>query len=224
MATAQAALDSARVYLNDVGQQIWTNTTLLPYLKEAHRDLLLLLWLNGIPVIREKSASINVTAVSGVTLTLPNDLLEPIWLKERPQGSSEDWIPMIEMEFEPDIPQADTLRYWCWREEAINFVGATTNRSVLLRYWKGLTTIIDATTNLGFILAEAFLGPQTAGYAAGSVGNITLAQEMLYVKDVNIGIAGSKLHMIIQSNIKGQQNLPARRIAYRRFSRSRLLL
>src|SRR5438128_3118184 len=149
MSTARSALDSARVYLNDVNSQIWTNTVLIPYLKEAHKDLLLVLWLNGIPVLREKSAIINVNA-NVITLTLPSDLLEPIWLKERAQSSSDDWIPVTETEFEPDLNKDTTLRYWAWREEAINFIGATTNREVLLRYWKSIATIVDSTSALGF--------------------------------------------------------------------------
>lgn len=224
MATAQSALDSARVYLNDVGSQMWSNTVLLPYLKEAHKDLLLILWLNGLPVVLEKSAVINVTAVTGVTLTLPTDLLEPIELKERTQGSIEDWLPMREVDFEPDsLIQNSTLEVWCWREEVINLVGSTTNRSVLLRYWKSLAAIVDATSALGFIMAESFLGPQTAGYACGSVGNTTLAAELLWIQNSNVGIAGSRLDMIIRANVKGMQNLPARRLPYRRFSRSRLM-
>lgn len=224
MATATTALDSARTYLNDVGKQLWTDAILIPYLKEAHKDLLLVLWLNGIPVIKEKSASINVTAVSGVTLTLPSDLLEPIELKERTQGSSENWIPMTETDWEPDISQTNTLRYWTWREEAVNFVGATTNRSVLMRYWKSIATITAASDALGFILSEAFLGPQCAGYAAGSIGNTSLASDLLWVQGVTSGIAGAKLDMIVRANIKGQQGLPARRIPYRRFARSRFNL
>jgi hypothetical protein len=224
MALASVALASARSYLNDIGQQIWTDAILLPYLKEAHKDLLLVLWLNGIPVIREKSASIGVTA-GVLTLTLPSDLLEPIWLKERAVGgTNQDWIPMTETDFEPDRLQTDTLRYWAWREEAINFIGATTNRQVLLQYWKSIADIVDANSALGFLMAEVFLGPQCAGYAANATGNTTLAGELSYINGVNVGVAGAKLDMIIRANVKGQQNLPARRIPYRRFARSRLLL
>lgn len=224
MALASEALDSARVYLNDTKKQIWTDTTLIPYLKEAYRDLLLVLWLNGMPVIKEKSATINVNANAlDLGVNQPADLIEPISLKERTQGSSESWIPMVEVGFEPDISKDTILRYWDWREEKIVFVGATSNREVLLRYWKSLTLPVDATTPLGFIFAEIFLGPQTAGYAAGSVGNTTLAGELLYVQSQAVGIAGGKLDMIVRANVKGSQNLPARRIPYRRFDRNRLL-
>lgn len=222
MATAQAALDSARVYLNDVGSQIWDNNTLLPYLKEAHKDLLLVLWLNDIPVIKEISSTpINVAAL-GITITVPTDLLEPIEIKERTQGSSEDWILMREMDYIPvGITQETTLRYWSWREEVLNLIGATTAREVIIKYWKSLSELSSANSNLGFTLAEAFLGPQAAGYAAGSVSNLTLAGELLWIQGQSVGIAGAKLDMILRANIKGQQNLPVRRIPYRRFTRFR---
>lgn len=224
--TAAAAFSSARVYLNDANQQIWTDAVLLPYLKEAHKDLLLVLWLNGIPVIKEKSAAINVTAVSGLVVTLPTDLIEPISLKERLQTSTSvnDYVPMVEKDFEPDITQTETLRYWAWREETIALVGATTNRTVLLRYYKSIATITGASDSLGFIFAEAFCGPQTAAYAAGSVGNTSLASELLWVNSGNLGVAGGKLDMILRANIKGMQNLPARRLPYRRHSRAKFLL
>ena len=224
MATAVTALESARSYLNDNGAQIWTDSALLPYLREAYRDLIMSLWLNGLPVIREKAAAPITVGVGVLFLTLPADLIEPIWLKERASGSSEDYIPMTETEFTPDFKQDTTLRYWDWRDEKINFIGATTAREVSLRYWKGLTVPTGANSSLGFIFAEIFLGPQTAAYASSSVGNTTLAGELGYVQGQRVGIAGSKLDMIIRANIKGQQNLPARRIPYRRFARSRLLL
>lgn len=223
MALASVALDSARTYLNDVGKSIWTDAVLIPYLKEAHKDLLLILWLNNIPVVKEKSAAIAVTAVSGLELTLPTDFLEPITLKEKLQGSSESYSPMVEVDWEPDTTQEQNLRFWAYREEKIQFVGATTNRSVLLKYYKSLADIVDATSPLGFIMSEAFLGPQTAGYAAGAVGSTTLAGELLYIPDKNIGVAGPRIDMIVRANIKGQQNLPARRIGYRRFARRRLI-
>jgi hypothetical protein len=217
MATATAALDSARSYLNDVGKSIWTDSVLLPYLKEAHRDLQIMLFLNGIPVLKERSATLQVAAGAIILANQPADLLEPILMKERSSGSSEGWITMQEQDYESDIQQMSSLIYWCWREEAINFVGATTNREVLLRYWKGLTLPIDENSILGFIFAEVFLGPQAAGYAAKAVGNITLAAE-------NFDAAKQKLDIIIRANIKGAQGRSSRRVPYRRFSRQRMLL
>lgn len=219
MSTAITALDSARSYLNDVGKSIWDDSTLLPYLKEAHRDLQIMLWLNGLPVLKEKSAIIQVTAGSlNLDPNQPTDLIEPIWMKERASGSSEDYVTITEGDWESDLVRLDiNLNFWIWREEKINFKGASSNREVLLRYWKGLTTPTNENSVLGFIFAEVFLGPQTAQYAARSVGNPTLANECL-------DTAKEKLDIIIRANVKGMQGMSARRIPYRRFSRNRMLL
>lgn len=221
MALASEALDSARVYLNDTANQIWSNTKLLPFLKEAYRDLLVQLWLNGIPVIKEKTSTPIEVAAGDLSLTLPADFIEPIRLKERLDGTSDSYSDMTEKEFEPDYSQSESLNYWAFREGAIQFVGATTAREILLYYWKSLTVPTAANSALGFTFAEIFLGPQTAGYASGSVGNLTLAGQLLYIPPDNLGVAGSKLDAIIRANIKGQQSLPARRIPFRRANRSR---
>jgi len=217
MGTAADAFNSARSYLNDINAQIWTDGKLLPHLKEAHRDLQLALWLNGLPVLRERSAVINVAA-NAVDLgsTQPADLLEPTKVMERTQGSTEDWVHMDETDFEPDIDKATTLKYWAWREEKIVFVGATTNREIKLFYMKSLTLPTTASSTLGFIFAEIFLGPMTAQYASRSVGNSTLADETL-------SAAREKLDMVIRANVKGQQNLPVRRRPYRRSGRVSLI-
>lgn len=214
MATAKEVFDSARaVYLNDAGGQVFTDSVLLPHLKEAHRDLQLHLLINGLPVIREKSDVIPVVALS-TELTLPADFIEAISLKER-GSSSDEWVSMTEKDFEPDYQQSTTLIFWCNRDEKIMLVGATTNREVLLRYNKGLTLPKDETSQMGFRLAEVFLAAQTAQYAARALGSDSLADDCLKAAEL-------KLDLVVRANIKGQQSLPVRRIPYRRYRRSGL--
>ena len=213
MALASEALDSARTYLNDQGKQIWSDALLIPFLKEAYKDLLLALKLNEIPVIMEKSAAITVN-IGATTLTLPADIVEPVKLKERLFGSSESFINMSEKAWEPDITQSSTLRYWAWREEVLELVGATTKREVLLFYIKTLTAPTLASSSLGFINAETYLGPKTAVYAASSLGNSTLAGEANR-------IAEDKLEIIIRYNVKNKQGLPVRRLPYNRIGKMR---
>lgn len=216
--TAADALDSARVYLNDVGKQIWTDVVLLPYLKEAYRDLLLELELQQIPILRSKSTATTVN-IGDTTVTLPSDFVLPIKLTEKSFGSSDAPTPMVECDFEPAVDATDTLRYWAFRNGVIDLVGSTTKRSVYLYYESGPTIPTAAGSSLGITNAEIFLGPQTAGYAAGSVGNRSLAVELLFIKSTQLGIAGGKLESIIRANVKNQQNLPARRIPYHRGGR-----
>src|SRR3990167_910066 len=105
MANAVDALDSARVYLNDTAKQNWSDVKLLPYLKEAYRDMLISLWLNGIPIMREKTSSPIDVAIGALTLTLPADFVEPIKLKERSDGTNDSYVDMHEKVFEPDLEQ-----------------------------------------------------------------------------------------------------------------------
>lgn len=215
MALTSVALDSARAYLNDTGKRIWTDVKLLPYLKEAHRDLQLQVWLHGIPVLNEKAAASTITA-GDTTLTLPSDFVEPIRLKEGAVGDTVDnFVDMIEKSFEPDDVQTTELRYWAYREEQVQLIGATADRDVILYYYKGLTLPTSAASQLGLTFGEMFIGPQTAGYAAGATGNTTLASELLFVSETQLGIAGSKLDAIIRANTKGMQTIPTRRKPYR---------
>ena len=215
MANASEALDSARVYLNDTAKNMWTDAKLLPYLKEAYRDMLINLWLNGIPIQKEKTSSPITVAIGILTLTLPADFIEPIKLKERLALSNDGYVDMFEKAFEPDVQQTTELRYWAFREGGIQFVGSTTAREVLLFYWKTLTIPTEAGNPLGFTFAEVFLGPKTAAYAAGSVGNPTLAEEANALAEI-------KFDVILRANIKGQQSLPTRRVPYRRARRARV--
>src|SRR3989304_3632608 len=80
MALVSVALDQARAVLNDTSSppKFYTNTVLLPHLKEAHRELQVLLWENGLPVIKEVTAVIDVAAnATSLGANLPVDILEP---------------------------------------------------------------------------------------------------------------------------------------------------
>jgi len=232
--TAAIPLGIARnVYLNDTNAQIWTDAVLIPFLQEAYRDLIMVLWLNGLPVVRAKTTVLTIPigktsmGPNGANV-LPADMLEPVWLKERATGATNDeWVPMSERDFEPDLlTTPTTLSYWAWRQEDIFFpsVGASTSRDIRMNYHATLTIPVVSTDSLNYIFAESFLAPQLSGYAAGSVGNDTLAGKLLWVQVVQVGIAGSKLDMIIRANVKNQQNIPARRLPYRRSMRGRYWL
>ena len=223
MALASVALNSARsVYLNDRGKQIWSDTLLLPHLQEAYRDLVLALTLNGLSILKEKSSAITVN-VGDTSLTLPADFYEPIRLRERDFSSSnpDDYIDMIQTDFPSDTNPDVTLRMWSYNQQVIKLIGATTKRSVLLFYLGGLTVPSSSASDLIFALAENFLAPQTAAYAAGSTGNLALASQLLYIPDIQLGVSGGKLSQIIRINVKNMQGLPVRRIPYHRAIRTK---
>jgi hypothetical protein len=208
MANVDVALKIARTYLGDDRGVKFTDATLMPKLQQAHRELQLKLWLNGLPVTKEVSAIFTVPAGAvDLGVNQPTDLIEPQLMKEKAVGEPiSRFIDMTEVNELPDVDQSDSLRYWCWREEIITLLGATTTREVRLDYIKGLTIPVLKTDPIGFILGEAFLGPRTAALAGA---------------DSNED-AQNRLSEIIAANVRGSQSLPTRRRPYRRF-RTRII-
>lgn len=212
MALASAVFAESQALLNDVAKSIWTDAVLLPFLQKAHRELQVLIWENGLDVIKEITTVIEVAAnATSLGASLPTDLLEPKTLQERVNGSTSenDWRDVPEADPLPRISPTVSIQYWNWREEVIEFIAPTTDREVKLRYFKGLTVPIESSSPIGFIFGETFLGPRTAALAAGSVGNTTRADELN--TDSALWIP-----KILAANVKRGQAIPTRRIPYRR--------
>lgn len=69
------------------------------------------------------------------SLVLPTDMLMPLRLWERANGTADTFIPMKQAPngLEP-INQVDRLVYWEWRADRLNFVGSTISRDIRIRY------------------------------------------------------------------------------------------
>lgn len=135
MATADETIEAAGLMLNDFGLITWTKERLFKHLLQAHKDLQVELLLHGLPVIKKVSPIIVVSAGSlNLGANQPTDLVEPISLWERANGSSDSFVEMKEKGWEPETVQANELRYWDWRGELILFVGATSARDVKVKY------------------------------------------------------------------------------------------
>jgi len=212
MANASAAFLEAQALLNDVAKQYFTDAVLLPSLQKAHRELQVLLWENGLPVIKEVTSVIDIAAnATSLGGSLPSNILEPKALQERPDGSTseDDWTDVSETDNLPRIEPTTRIQYWAWREETIEFIAPTTDREVKLRYLKGLTVPTSASNPIGLIFGELYLGPRTAAIAVQNVGNPTRADEL------NVD-AAFWIPKILAANVKRGQAVPTRRIPYRR--------
>lgn len=205
---ASEPIEEAKGLLNDVSGHIYTDTRLIPLLQKAYRELQTKMMLNGLPVLKEVSTSVNVltgTVSLGDGTGLPTDFVYPIELEERAQGSAEFFQPMSETEWEPSQQQTSYLRVWNWREEEIKFLGATTDREVKIKYMKGLTRITATTTPISINNAVTYLAARCAGIAAFVIGeNPSRATEL----NADAGIALQELLTIL---VKRQQGLPVRR-------------
>src|SRR3990167_4176745 len=135
-------LTATRPLLNDVGSSLYTDTQLLPFFKDAYKDLEDIMVEHGLQVTSEIDSVKTISALATTYGTLPSLMVYPITIFERiPGGTDDEWIEMIEKEFEPLITQAETLRFWVWRLNDIKFLGSTAAREVKLRYRKGFTAI-----------------------------------------------------------------------------------
>jgi len=215
--TASEALTECKVLLNDPSGNIYQDEKLLPLMQKAYRELQTKLLLNGISVVKEYTLGTPIPVPIGTTQLgdgtgLPTDIVYPIELWERPQGSTALFEEMTERAWEPEIKPGATLLYWAWREEEIKFVGATVAREIRLKYMQGLTRITGAASLIEVNNATTWLAARTAAIAAFVLGSNPTRAEGLN------GDAGQALEDLLRYLVKRQQGLPVRRRvnAYRR--------
>jgi len=213
MAQAKVALDMARALLDDQAGTLWTDAVLLPFLQKAHSELAAKLAAEGIPVVKTETSILSVPAYTTILNNVagyPTDLIEPIELFERYPGESVDkFVPVVERNFIPNLLPSQRLAYWCWEGEQIKMLGAVVNTEVQLRYTRALPTPTSASSNIGFIYGELYIGPRTASLAGSSVGNNDGAAEWREQ-------ALEGLDDVLAANIRGLQNLPTRHRPYHR--------
>ena len=199
-------LDEAAALLNDPTQKMFTDVILLPYVKRAFEDLQLELHVSQVQVLNEISTVQTVNALATAFPSLPADLVQPSKMEERSVGSADTFTPMYEKEWEPNASQDVSLRYWVWREQVINFIGATTAREVKLYYLKSLTSIIDAGSIIPVNYCKSYMAARTAYYAAAYVGENPTKAKML--RDD----ADEALEKLMTIDANRRQSLPVRRI------------
>lgn len=208
MSNVSEAYTIAAGLLNDPSKVEWTDAKMLSRAKMAHIEMQIRLLEFGLPVLKEVSTAITVPVATALLPSQPNDLIEPLFMKEKIKGESDTrFIDMTEVDFIPTIALTSRIRFWAWREEKVQLLKATVECEVQLRYMKGLTTITSGTSSIGLLFGEAFLGPRIAALCYQSVGQI----EDATINDAN---AASQLERILRANVKGMSHKPMRRIPF----------
>lgn len=169
--TVDDVLAAAGGLLIDPDRIVNTDDRIIPLLNKAYRELQRKHNRNGISTAREATAPVDVPANTVALVDgglLPSDLLTPISMYERANGSTsaEDWVLMTEQDWEPNLIPTDTLQYWAWREDEIKLVGATVIREVLIKYWKSLPAFDDANDLVLIKDSLDWLAAKTAAIAA----------------------------------------------------------
>lgn len=177
-----------RSLLNDSQGNLFTDAVLLPYANSAYRKVQRALGNSGaggflsddvllvVPAVTAPDASlqVSITDATAPPNQLPTDLLVPLKLWERPDGSSDDFAEMVDLSRHgglPSRPQDLTLSVWEWRADGIYFIGATQDTQIRLRYLKAYPDLTDATSPVLVRNAQeaiAYATAALAGWARGS--------------------------------------------------------
>lgn len=205
--TVASVFDEARgTFLNDAAAATYTNTVMLPHLKTAYEHLRNELALNDIPTLEARTAAQTIAALGTVLTSVPTDLLLPIHIEERTPSSTEQYIPMSQRTWPPNIAQQANLCYWDWRQEAVEFLGATTAREIRMYYLTDLNPTALTTSSTGVLAANSrsYLAARVASLVAMFIQqNSDLAQACNMVAD-------SQLSKVIRIAVKERQGLPTR--------------
>jgi len=177
-----------RSLLNDAQGNLFTDAVLLPYANSAYRKVQRALGNSGaggflsddvllvVPAVVTPDASlqVSITDATAPPNQLPTDLLVPLKLWERPNGSSDDFVEMVDLSRHgglPSRPQDLTLSVWEWRADGIYFLGATQDTQIRLRYLKAYPDLTDSTSPVLVRNAQeaiAYATAALAGWARGS--------------------------------------------------------
>lgn len=186
--TAGQITTLVRSLLNDAAGNLFTDGVLLPYLNAAYRKVQRELaniqssssLTDNATLVVSAVASVDPSVQVGVTDAtappnqLPSDLLVPVKLWERLNGSTDNFLEMVDLTDHgglPSRPQGVSLDIWEWRADGLYFIGATTDRQVRLRYQKAFPDLVDATSNVLIRNAQESLAYFTAAMAAMARGS-----------------------------------------------------
>src|SRR6266568_4384407 len=206
MSLVLAAIKSARAFLRDLNGITWTDSVLMPFIQQAHGEMIQELELNSIGVVKRTSAILLVHAGDTSLINQPTDIIDPVsMLERRVDGSKDDFFDMQRVEYIPEDDPREVLNFWAWIGEQILFTGCTQDREVILHYNGMVNTPERVTDQLGFIFAERYIGARCAALCLDSIDRDSSKIQ---------ATADAALYKLIQTNIVGNQ-FPVRRRAYR---------
>jgi hypothetical protein len=176
-----------RSLLNDAAGNLFTDTVLLPYACSAYRKVQRALanvqsgtFLNDDVLLvvtavtaTDPSLQVSITDATAPPNQLPTDLLVPLKLWERVNGSSDDFAEMTDLTNHgglPSQPQGMELEDWEWRADGLYFIGATQDTQIRLRYQKTYPDFTDATSPVLVRNAQEAIAYFTAAMAAAARG------------------------------------------------------
>lgn len=172
--TAGTVMTRAASHLNDSAQIVYTSAVLLPYFNSALDELEQELAVFELTPLKIDSAEISVEIGDLSLDAMPTDFVEAISLVERPLNSDGLWVEVKEVS---DIDNnliaqpAEAVIQWTIRNTSILINPPSSDREVILKYVKGLTTASGAATIVDIETSRHFLALVTARNTATDNGN-----------------------------------------------------
>ena len=218
---AEDVLTLARTLMNDPNATVFTDALLMPFVNSAYRSLQRELAENGVTVlVAQVDLNLLLDPASGLAPNppeisdssnpqLPTDLLAPHALWERVTANTTDvLIPMEKIIGGlPNLQPSGYLRFWEWREDKINLVGATQPITVRIRYEKLLPALVLGTDPVQIRSSADALAYATAALAARARGARELALDMS-------GAAEEEFEKLVERYVRPEQHKARRRKPY----------
>lgn len=225
--TAGSVTSLVRSLLNDVAGNWATDSVLLPYLNSSYRVLQrkianaggdefitddVLLVVAAVPSNQQDPG--NQAVINDATPPpnqLPSNLLVPLRMWERPNGSAQGFVDMRDLTNAGGLPsllQGTTLGVWEWRTDGLYFIGATQDTQIRLRYQSAFADLTGANDYILIRGAQEALAHATAALAGMARGS-PLAEQMEQL------FTDSSEDLILQ-NVRANQRQGKRRLPYGR--------
>jgi hypothetical protein len=206
---ATDVMERSRAVLNDIAKDLYTDDTLLPYLKIANDDLCDELTDNGATVNKEVTADIPLLA-GAKSPVLPADFIVPIEVFEKDKGQTDDYYRFVwQRDFLPNGVPTKELAVWVWREQTILFTGSILDKSIRVRYYRLITDIAGVSSPIELTHALNYLAYHSAALASEHIGqNRTKAIDLE-------SVAVQKLNKLLKKEVKQNQARAIRRRPFR---------
>lgn len=214
--TAGDVMDLAAALLNDRAKSKYSHDTQLPYLGIAQDDLESELLDNGL-VIENEIAIINVDA-NALFIPLPCNFFLPLVISERDRSSTNDndFVQMTENSFENSIEPTTTLGQWNFRNNKINLIGSTIDKTIRLTYRRTLTKFTNEENYVEEVIkAKNFLSFRTAALSAEFIGRRKDIADSMNLQAI------ASLDKLVSIYTKNAQGVRVRRRPFR-LNRSRM--
>jgi len=138
------------------------------------------------------------------TTDLPTDLIVPLRLWEKKQGSTNKFVAMRKkVNGLPDVDQGERLGWWEWIDNKLEFIGSTEAKTLKIQYEKRLPDLGYRSPDNNVMIrgGENALAAGGAMLAPGKMKEFST----LYINQLN---------MLIQINVKPEQRAKRRRRPY----------